>query len=327
LVVRRSGTVLAWSMPDAAELGRQPGPGPVLGMQHIPGGVITWSGDLFAWWGAGRRRPRITRRMSTLPHPSEYALASRQFGVTWTGPPKAAVNIWRLDGDLLWQGRIGGLRGIHPLLEPHLMAAPHVWDSHYTLGTVDYAADRFVLAHNSQTGILLVDQDGQAKLHLTNEPHGRNQMVNALLPASPYYVEASRHGIQVWDLDTDERVAVARLPANTADVEIDPRGQAAWTIDTGGQVRRFDLPALTETFRTCLPLIGHKPALLSADAYDRIAVTDEQPYFYVIDAARSVPSGPVGLNSPAVDSVFTPDGRRVLVAQRNGDVLILDLPD
>lgn len=135
-----------------------------------------------------------------------------------------------------------------------------------------------------------------------------------MLPGSPYYVEASRRGVHVWDLRTDTQVADVRLPEDTVDVELDARGQAAWTIDVGGHLRRFDLPALTETFRTHLSLIGDEPALLSVDAHDRIAVVDEHLC-------------PVGLSSPAVGCVFTSDGCRVLVAQRNGDVLILDLPD
>src|SRR5262249_22558573 len=87
LVVRRNGTVVAWSVPDAAELGRQPGPGPVFGMQRIPGGVITRSEDLFVWWAADGRRPRITRQAPTPLHPSEAALVSREFGVGWNREP------------------------------------------------------------------------------------------------------------------------------------------------------------------------------------------------------------------------------------------------
>jgi hypothetical protein len=133
--------------------------------------------------------------------------------------------------------------------------------------------------------------------------------------------------IRVWDLRTDMQVADAQLPEDTVDVELDARGQAAWTIDEGGHLRRFDLPALTETFQTHLSLIGDEPALLSADAHDRIAVVDEHLNLYLVNTALGAPSCPVGLSSPAVRCVFTSDGCRVLVAQRNGDVLILDLPD
>jgi len=155
-----------------------------------------------------------------------------------------------------------------------------------------------------------------------------------LLPRSPYYVEAYRGdrtrkhpGFQVWNLDTGERVANVQLPEDTADVELNARAQAAWTIDRDGHVRRFGLPTLVETFRTHLSLIGDEPTLLSVDAHDRITVVDEHLNLYLVNAARAAPSGPVGLNAPAVGCVFTSDGRRVLVAQRNGDVLILDLPD
>jgi hypothetical protein len=327
LVVRRNGTVLAWSIPDAAELGRRPGPGPVLSVQRIPGGLITRSEDLFAWWAASRRRPRIIRRAPALLHAD--ALVSREFGVGWTGTPKAAVSIWRLDGDgdLLWEDRIGGYRGLDPFLEPHILEAPHKAGGYRTFAAVDYAGNRFVLVHSAAPGILFVDRDGQPHWRLTGVQYGRYPAGSALLPGSPYYVEASRRGVHVWDLDTGEPVADAELPGDTADVEIDPHGRAAWTIGRGGQVCRFGLPALTENFRTRLSLIGDEPALLPADAPDRIAVVDEHLNLYLVDTARSAPSGPVGLSAPAVDSFFSPDGRRVLVAQRNGDVLILDLPD
>jgi hypothetical protein len=299
-------------------------------MQRIPGGVITRSEDLFVWWAADGRLPRITRRAPTPLDPSEAALVSREFGVGWNRePPWTIAYIWRLDGggDLLWQGMIGRPRELDAFLEPSILDAPHKAGGYYTLAAVDYAGDRFVLAPNGMEGIVFVDRDGKPDSRLTGEPYGRYQAGNALLPGSPYYIEASRRGVHVWDLDTDTSVADARLPEDTADVEIDPDGRAAWTIDHGGQVYRFGLPALTETFRIRLSLIGEQPVLLPADAYDRIAVVDEHLNLYLVDAARGASSGPVGLSAPAVDSVFSSDGRRVLVAQRNGDVLILDLPD
>lgn len=329
LVVRRNGTVVAWSVPDATEFGRLPGPGPVLGMQRIPGGVITRSNDLFVWWAAGRWQPRITRRAPAPLFASEAALVSQELGVSWNRDPWTTASTWRLDshGDLLWQGLIGRPRELDPFIEPEYLEAPHKAGGYYILATVDYAGDRFVLAHNGMEGIVFVDRDGQAGARLTYEPGGRYQTGNALLPGSPYYVEASRRSVRVWDLRTDRQVADARLPEETVDVEIDARGQTAWTIDEGGHLRQFDLPALTETFRTHLSLIGNEPALLSVDAHDRIAVVDEHLNLYLVHTARGAPFGPVGLSSPAVGCVFTPDGGRVLVAQRNGDVLILDLPD
>ena len=336
LVVRGNGTVLAWSMPDAAELDRQTGPGPVFSVQRIPGGVITRTEDLFTWWTASRRRPRIIRRAPALFHRSAYALVSRQFGVGWTGTQAAAISIRRLDGDgdLLWEGRIGGLRELDPFLEPHILEAPHKAGGYYTLATVDYAGDCFVLTHNGAEGIVFVDRDGQPDLRLADELYGRYPASNALLPGSPYYVEAyrgtpvfHRRGVQVWNLDTGERVANVQLPEDTADIELDARGRAVWAIDHGGNVRRFGLPALTETFQTHLSLIGVEPVILPVEAHDRIAVVDEHLNLYLVNTARDEPSGPVGLNSPAVGCFFTSDSRRVLVAQRNGDVLILDLPD
>jgi hypothetical protein len=329
LVVRRNGTVVTWSVPDATELGRRPGPGPVFGMQRIPGGVITRSNDLFVWWAAGRRQPRVTRRAPAPLYASEAALVSREFGVSWNRDPWSIASTWRLDGHrkVLWRGLIGKPREFDPFIEPEYMQAPHKAGGYYTLATVDYVGDRFVLAHNGMEGIVFVDRDGQADLRLTHEPYGRYQADNALLPGSPYHVEASRSGIRVWDLRTDTQVADARLPEDTVDVKLDARGQAAWTIDKGGHLRRFDLPALTETFRIHLSLIGEEPTLLSADAHDRIAVVDEDLNLYLVNTARGAPSCPVGLSSPAVGCVFNSNGSRVLVAQRNGDILILDLPD
>jgi hypothetical protein len=299
LVVRRNGTVVAWSVPEAAELGRRPGPGPVLGIQRIPDGVITRSKDLFTWWAAGRQRPRVTRRAPTRVHASEAALVSRELGVGWNRDPWTIATIWRLDGDgePLWQGMIGHPRKLDPFLEPHVMEAPHKAGGHYTLATVDYAGDRFVLAPNGMEGIVFIDRDGPHS-RMTDVPNGRYQAGKALLPGSPYYVEAWHRSIHVWDLDADERVADAKLPEDTANVAIDPHGRAAWAIDHSGQVRRFGLPALTETFQIHLPLIGDHPVLLPMRAHDRIAVIDERLNLYLIDAARSAPSGPVGLSSP-----------------------------
>jgi len=335
LVVRRNGTVLAWSVPDAAELGRLPGPGPVFGMQPIPGGVITRSEGLFVWWAAGRRRPRITRRAPTPLRASEAALVSREFGVGWNRDAWTIACIWRLGGgDLLWQGVIGMPRDLDPFLEPYVLDAPHKAGGYRTTATVDYTGDRFVLAPNGAEGIVLIDRNGQPDQRLADEQYGRYPASNALLPGSPYYVEAyrgtplfRRYGVQVWNLDTGKRVADVRLPEDTADIELDAHGQAVWTIDHGGHVRRFDLPALTETFQTHVSLIGDEPIITRVAAHDRIAVVDEHLNLYLADAARGAPSGPVGLSAPAVDSAFSSDGRRVLVTQRNGDILILDLPD
>jgi WD40 repeat protein len=329
LVVRRNGTVVAWSVSDATELGRYPGPGPIFGMQRIPGGLITRSKDLFVWWGECRRQPRITRQAQAPPYASRAALVSRELGVSWNRDPWTIASTWRLDGqgDPLWRGLIGSPRELDPFIEPEYLEAPHKAGGYCTIATVDYVGDRFVLAHNGREGIVFVDRDGQADSRLTGEPYGRYQEDNALLPGSPYYVEASRRGVHVWDLRTDMRVSDLRLPEDTVDVELDARGQAAWTIDEGGHLHRFDFPTLTETFRTHLSLIGVEPALLSVDAHDRIAIVDEHLNLYLVDATRSAPSCPVGLSSPVVGCVFTSDGCRVLVAQRNGDVLILDLPD
>jgi TIR domain/NB-ARC domain/WD domain, G-beta repeat len=329
LVVRRNGTVLAWSVPDAAEIGRRQGPGPVLTVQRIPGGVITRSKDLFVWWAAGARRPRITRRAPTRLDASEAALVSRELGVSWNMDPWTFACTWRLDdnGDLLSERLIGRPRELDPFLEPQYMEAPHKAGGYYTLATVDYASDRFALAPNGMEGIVFVDRDGRLDHRLAEVPYGRYAADNALLPESSFYVEAYPSGVRVWDLRTDMEVAGVQLPEGTVDVGLDARGQAVWTIDKGGQLRRLDLPALTESFHTHLSLIGDEPALCSAGAHDRVAVVDEHLNLYLVNTARGAPSCPVGLNSPAVGCVFTSDGCRVLVAQRNGDVLILDLPD
>jgi hypothetical protein len=254
---------------------------------------------------------------------------SQKLGVSWNQEPWTIASIWRLDrrGDRLSQGLIGGPRELDAFIGREYLEAPHKAGGYYTLATVDYVGDRFVLAHNGMEGIMFVDRDGQASSRLTHEPWGRYQEGNSLLPGSHYYVEASRRGVHVWDLRTDTKIAYAQLPEDTVDVELDTRGHAAWTIDKGGDLRRFDLPAVRETFRTHLSLIGNEPALLSVDVHDRVAVVDEHLNLYLVNTARGGQPGPVGLSSPPVGCVFTSDGCRVLVAQRNGDVLILDLPE
>lgn len=329
LVVRRSGTVLAWSLPDAAEAGRTAGPGPVLSVQPIPGGVITRSAGIFVWWAAEHGQPQVTRHAPVLVSDSDAALVTSELGVGWNrDDPWIMAVTWRLDDprESLWEGLIGRPRELDAFLEPQFMEAPHKAGGYYTLAAADYVGDRFALAPNGMEGIILVDPAGQADRHLTSEPYGRYQSASALLPGSTYYVEASHRGVHVWDLRADTPVSDLLLPAETAAVEIDARGHAVWAIDTAGQARRFDLPALTETFQTRLPLSGTQPAFLPAEARDRIAVTDEHLNLYLVDTAQDRPSGPVGLNSPPVACIFTPDGYRALIAQRNGDILILDLP-
>ena len=56
----------------------------------------------------------------------------------------------------LWHGLIGRPRELHPLLAPHELEAPGIAGGYYTLATVDYADDRFVLAHNGAEGIVFV---------------------------------------------------------------------------------------------------------------------------------------------------------------------------
>ena len=133
LVVRRNGTVVAWSVPDTTELGRWPGPGPVFGMQRIPGGVITGpttcsSGGPRAVGGRG------------LPPGTGAALRVRSgagqpgtLGVSWNRDPWTMASTWRLDGhgDLLWRGLIGRPRELDPFLEPEYLEAPHKSDGYY----------------------------------------------------------------------------------------------------------------------------------------------------------------------------------------------------
>ncbi|MDB6011751.1 MAG: hypothetical protein JWL65_4001 [Gammaproteobacteria bacterium] len=333
LVAGKSGQIAAYSVHDARRLAQVEHPARVFSTHNTPEGLATRTHSECRWWvcsarGSGEgQNVRINEvRRESLPafeqDVAEQLSRHQVFG--WLKDSWSLGKIHDLTtGAMRWEGMVSRPRELQVFLG-HELSAPSIQSQYYSMCSVDYDNDRYLLYQNSLEGVLELAADAGNERRITAAfllqqlPYARRAILSTLVPASNRYLEVSQFRLALWDLET--QTSVCERPAERVDDATVDLDAGLLTTVEGSFLRQYDTHTLRSICETPLTPFAVNPRVLASAPRGPIVVVDEDNNLHFLHPSRQKTWNRVGLDSPPIGCVLSADGRSALITERRGRV-------